>query len=341
MLKSIRTPFVRIAIASGALVLALSATGAATSTTAAAAAVAKSQKLQTVNVAVVAAGGTAALLLGDSVGIFRRNGIHINFVTPAPSSPQQIPALLNGQVDISAGALTTIIAAQSNGIPVKVLAASGTDFDFGNGKTYYGVMVRQNSPIQRFRDLAGKTIGVSSVQSVWDMSLKEAVAKDGGDPSGLNVVQVPFPDQIAALNQGRVDAIFTAQPFVTVASEQGNRNIGDAEAFALGTPKKATDVEYTTTKWLQKNPKTAKAFLAAIRASDVYANAHPDEVRSILVQDTTLPSDLVAAVPILPYGPTVFRSYVVTMETWMLKYGLIHSIVPLKNVIWSRTPTAP
>ena len=51
------------------------------------------------------------------------------------------------------------------------------------------------------------------------------VRKAGGDPTGVKFVELPFPDMPAALEEGRVDAVWVVEPFVTIAKDQGARII--------------------------------------------------------------------------------------------------------------------
>lgn len=66
----------------------------------------------------------------------------------------------------------------------------------------------------------------------WEVALLEAVKLDGGDPTKVKRVAIPFPDQLAALRQGRVDAVSTFQSVAAQMEPAGFKYNGDPQADA-------------------------------------------------------------------------------------------------------------
>ncbi len=79
----------------------------------------------------------------------------------------------------------------------------------------------------------------------------------GVDLSTVEFVEIALPDIRLALQEGRVDAGHTGEPFVTVAEQQGNRVIADSyEAIEEGL-----DISswFTTDTFLEQSPDVAGA----------------------------------------------------------------------------------
>ena len=123
-------------------------------------------------------------------------------------------------------------------------------------------------------------MAVNSLQGNWEVSLKEAIEKDGGDPSKVKLVAIPFPDQVTALKSGRVDAISTLQPFIAQMTSQGYKSIGDPQAIGFGgKTDSVVDVMFVGKKWAADHDAELKGFTAAMHEGNAWCNAHPDEVR--------------------------------------------------------------
>ena len=83
------------------------------------------------------------------------------------------------------------------------------------------IMVRTDSPYQRFKDLAGKRIAIPSRFAVDFLFLRKMLAREGMTPKDIEIVEMAPPDMPAALYAKAVDAYCTGEPFGAAAQRAG------------------------------------------------------------------------------------------------------------------------
>jgi NitT/TauT family transport system substrate-binding protein len=83
------------------------------------------------------------------------------------------------------------------------------------------IMVRTDSPYQKFRQLAGKRIAIPSRFAVDFLFLRKMLKQEGMTPADIEVVEMPPPDMPAALYAKAVDAYCTGEPFGAAAQHAG------------------------------------------------------------------------------------------------------------------------
>jgi NitT/TauT family transport system substrate-binding protein len=83
------------------------------------------------------------------------------------------------------------------------------------------IMVRTESPVQHFKQLAGKRIAIPSRFAVDFLFLRKMLAQEGMTPSEIEIVEMAPPDMPAALYANAVDAYCTGEPFGAAAQRAG------------------------------------------------------------------------------------------------------------------------
>jgi NitT/TauT family transport system substrate-binding protein len=83
------------------------------------------------------------------------------------------------------------------------------------------IMVRQDSPYQKFADLRGKQIAIPSRFAVDFLFLRKMLARENMTPKDITIVEMPPPDMPAALYANAVDAYCTGEPFGAAAQSAG------------------------------------------------------------------------------------------------------------------------
>lgn len=236
-----------------------------------------SKETTTLKVGYVPYVGAAAFKLGIQKGLFSKQGLEIEDsqgVAPAPIMAQ----VLAGKLDIGFTTIPALVAAAANGAPLQAISAFDGIIDADKPVT--AILVKPDSAIRSPKDLEGKKVGVVALQSELDVLLHEAVRRDGGDPSKVQSVQVPFPEMTTALKAGRVDAVVSTEPFVTLAKEQGIKAINYPEAEIV--PNGTVTAFVASKKFIGSDPDVIKRFQAAMKESLEYADAHPDEAQAIM-----------------------------------------------------------
>lgn len=240
-----------------------------------------------VKVGVIPIVDVAPLYLGEKKGFFSSRGIKVETVT-AQGGAAIVPGVVSGEFQFGFSNVTSLMIAQSKGVPVKSVV-NGVATTGVVGKDVTGVAVKKDSPVKSAKDLAGKTVAVNTLQNIGDTTVRESVRKDGGDPSKVKFVELPFDQMPAALAGGRVDAAWMAEPALTIAKAQGARVV--ASPFTDTDPKLTVATYFASTKLVQENPALVKKFTEAMTESLEYASAHPDEARQILTTYTKISGD--------------------------------------------------
>jgi NitT/TauT family transport system substrate-binding protein len=140
---------------------------------------------------------------------------------------------------------------------------SGYSNSQAEGDDITGVVVKKDSGINSWKDLAGKSVSVNAVNTQGDLTIMEAVEQDGGDPKAVKFSEVAFPDAPAQLERGNIDAAWMAEPFVANAlADENNKLLGyNYQDVIPGLP---TMVAFTSGQYAQENPEAVADFKTAL-----------------------------------------------------------------------------
>jgi NitT/TauT family transport system substrate-binding protein len=179
--------------------------------------------------------------------------------------------------------------AKSKKLPVKILT-QGVQAAPSTKDAWDSLLVAGNGSIKSPKDLEGKKVGVVALQSELDVLLHEVVRRDGGDPSTVQSVQVPFPEMTTALKAGRVDAVVSTEPFVTLSKSAGVKAINYPEAEVV--PNGTVTALVASKPFIAANADTVKRFQTAMKESLDYADTHPEEALAIMPELADIKPDL-------------------------------------------------
>ena len=126
--------------------------------------------------------------------------------------------------------------------------------------------------------------------ATWDLDVEKAtirdvMAADGGNFDLVELIPSTVTDEVSALQSGSVDAIWIFYGWAGVACEVAGLET-DYFEFADIDPvfDYYTPVLIGSNEWLDENPETARAFLAALSKGYTYAAEHPREAADILME---------------------------------------------------------
>ncbi|MPY85609.1 MAG: nitrate ABC transporter substrate-binding protein [Actinophytocola sp.] len=252
-----------------------------------------------VSVGVIPIVDVAPIYLGKEQGFFAERGIDLKLET-SQGGAAIVPGVMSGQFQFGFSNVTSLLLGAAKGMPLRVTNAGVSST--GDPENDYGAVVAaKNSDIRDAADLEGKTVAVNTLNNIGDTTVREVVRQAGGDPSKVEFVELAFPDMPAAVQEGRVDAAWVVEPFVTIATQQGARVV--SANFAETHPKLMVASYFTTQEILQSDPDLAKRFAAAMNESLAYAQHNPDEVRRILTSYSDIDKATANAIT-LPRWPT-------------------------------------
>ena len=126
--------------------------------------------------------------------------------------------------------------------------------------------------------------------ATWDSpvekaTIRQVMAADGGDFDKVELIPSTVTDEVSALKSRDVDAIWIFYGWAGIACEVAGLPI-DYFDFADFDPVLDfyTPIIVSNNDWLENNPETAKAFLAALSRGYEYAAENPKEAADILME---------------------------------------------------------
>ncbi|MBX3196095.1 MAG: ABC transporter substrate-binding protein [Microbacteriaceae bacterium] len=258
-----------------------------------------SGELIPVTLGLIPIGDTAPAYLAVQEGFFADHGLDVTIETAAGGAAI-VPALVAGDYQFGFSNTLSLMIAREKNIPVKIVSpavasTSDSERDFG------AVIVKGDSPIHVTADLAGKTVSSNTLGNINTVVVRKIVDEAGGDSSTIEFVEVAFPDAIAAVENGQVDAAFVVEPFVTSAIEAGDRVV--SYAYADFDPNLDIAAYFTLDDYASANPEVVEAFTAAMKDALDFAQTNPDAVREIIGTYTKTPPEALAKI-VLPTFPS-------------------------------------
>jgi NitT/TauT family transport system substrate-binding protein len=254
---------------------------------------------QAITVGVIPIVDVAPIYLGVEQGFFEDRGLDVTLQT-AQGGAAIVPAVLNGEFDFGFSNITSLLIAQTQGLPLKIVAA-GDSTTGKPGEDFAAVVAPQGSSIAGPADLAGRTVAVNTLNNIGTTTISKVVEDAGGDASTINFVELPFPDMPAALAEGRIDAAWGLEPFLTIMRNQGATPV--TWNYAETDPNLVIAAYFTTQQKLEEDPELVEAFTEAMNESLQYAQDNPDAARGALGSYTQI-DPAVAEALILPRWPS-------------------------------------
>jgi NitT/TauT family transport system substrate-binding protein len=258
-----------------------------------------SEELTSIEVGVVPVVDVAPLYLGISKGFFEDEGLDVTPVV-AQGGAAIIPAVVNGDQEIGFSNVVSLMLAQTQDLPIKIISQGIQATDDPDNDTA-AIAVKGDSDIQSPADLEGKTIAINTLNNISQLTVTAALDSEGVDTSTLHFVEVPLPDMVGQLEAGQIDAAGLVEPFVTTGKDAGMRTI--IYDRVATEPKMTVATYFTSDSYLESNPDQVDAFVRAMQKSLEYATEHPDEARQAIADYTEIPPDVLEKV-VLPLWQT-------------------------------------
>ncbi|MGC0207374.1 ABC transporter substrate-binding protein [Streptomyces levis] len=262
----------------------------------------------TVKVGIVPVLDVAPIYLGRKKGFYAERGIELE-LAPAQGGAAIVPGVVSGQFQFGFSNTTSLLVARSKKVPVKAVA-NGAASTGKDGADFAAITVSKDSPLTSARQLEGRKAAVNTLNNICDTSIRESVRKDGGDPSEVEFVEMPFDRMPAALDGGQVDAACTPEPALATVKAAGGKEI--ASNFHDVSPDLTVAMYFTSERFAAENPELVGRFQEATAESLRYADSHPEEVRQILTTYTKIPAALLEKLtlpryPAEPDRPSIER----------------------------------
>ncbi len=220
-------------------------------------------------------------------GFFKQAGLDVTIDTFA-SGGTIMAAVTGGALDIGAGSTTSSANAHVRGLPLRMIAPGGV---YTTESPTTMLAVTRTSAIRTAKDLAGKTVAVTTLRDLTQVSVMAWIDKNGGDSKATQFVENGPATMGPTLLSGHADAVFIGEPYLTQLKDQLTIIGSPYDAIA----KRFLIIGWTATKdWLDANTATARKFVSAMRAADEWAMRNRRDSLAILGKYTKVAPELLA-----------------------------------------------
>jgi NitT/TauT family transport system substrate-binding protein len=270
---------------------------------------------------------SAVITYADDLGYFKEVGLDVE-ISLFQSGPVIAPAVIGGTLDVGAANIASIAAARERGLPLKFFAPAS----IATQSTLTDpIMVRKDSPLKGAADLNGKTVAIVAMKTMQHAAFLLWVDKHGGDSKSIKMIEIPFPEMIAALDSGRVDAAIPSEPFASMGLA-ANKILGSVYASLPATI--LVFGFFATDSWLQAHPDLAVKFAGAIRKAAIWANAHPKESALMLTKFTKVDPAVAATMTRAVYATSLDPAQLQPVLDNAVRYGMLDKPLDANELIW-------
>jgi NitT/TauT family transport system substrate-binding protein len=242
----------------------------------------------------IAVGGKSALYylpltITERLGYFKDEGLNVR-ISDFAGGTRSLEAVVGGSADVVSGSYEHTINMQSRKIRFQAFVLAGACPQIS-----VGIAAARAASYHSPKDLKGLRVGISAPGSSTNMVINYLASKGGLKPSDFSVIGVGAGSTvIAALEQGRVDALSQTDPAMTILEKEGKLKIiaetrtpeGTEKIF--GGPMPAASL-YAPIEFIRKNPNTVQALTnATVRALLWMQEASPQQILATVPEEYLL-----------------------------------------------------
>jgi NitT/TauT family transport system substrate-binding protein len=190
---------------------------------------------------------------------------------PFNAGPSAMEAIFAGTIDLTyVGPNPTLNAyIRSRGDEIRVLA--------GSAEGGAALVVQPDGRISKPEDFKGRKLATPQLGNTQDVAARAwckkqgfAVTLTGGD---VQIIPTANPDQLALFKQGRIDAVWTVEPWVSRLEQEADGKVYIDQKDAL------TTILVSSVKLLRERPELATKFVAAHVELTKWLGEHPEDAR--------------------------------------------------------------
>ena len=246
-----------------------------------------------VQIGCTATSDCASAMVAADEGIFKKHGLDAEMVLIGINS--YIPAaILSNSIQIGGPTSTVFLQAADGGLDLVAVAGASAMNPTSNANI--AAFVRNGITIKEPRDFVGKKVGAPGLGAFLHVLFVKWLVEKGVDPKSVNFVEVTFPTMADIIKSGGVDAVLTAEPFITRMTNAGLGTVGAHYGAELARTEPI--IFYAAARdWAERNPAIIKEFRAAIAEGAAIVNADRDKASASISKFTRQPIELVKSTP--------------------------------------------
>jgi NitT/TauT family transport system substrate-binding protein len=244
----------------------------------------------------------ASVFVAAEEGYFKKRNVDVELkFIPLNST---IPAALQSDsLQIGGPTPSVFLQAVDGGLDLVLVAGGGLTSKTITG---FGLVARAGSGIKGPQDCVGKKIGVPGLGAFLHVTFRAWLKDSGVDYRKVNFVEASFPQHADLLRGGSVDAVVSADPFMSRITESGAGYV--ASYYSTFLPENnQTIVHAAKREWVAKNPAAARAFRESLVEAAAFMQQPKNDakVRAAIGKYIKLPPEVLAKIQISPPGAMV------------------------------------
>lgn len=286
--------------------------------------------LVTLKVAAIPGDIAAECWYAEDLGYFKDVGLDVQ-VLPITNGGAISAAVASGSIDIGYSNVITVAVAHEHGIPFEIIAPA--NLHVASAPTAGLLSVQAASPIRTAKDLEGKTVAVSGLNNIVHFAARAWIDSHDGDSTKVHFLELPLTEMAPALRSGRVDAAGLDSLGDPDLGKPGDSLRLLASTFNAVSPNFLPSMWFTTNSWIAAHPGEAKKFIAVIRRTAIWANAHHHESAEILAKHTKLTVDQLDGITRVTYGTILNSALIQPNIDVAARYGALEKSFSAEELI--------
>jgi NitT/TauT family transport system substrate-binding protein len=278
------------------------------------------QSADTVRFGVVGVEEAALPYYAQEKGLFRAAGVNVA-LTIMPNGGSVTQGILAGALDIGVTNSGSMSSAHIRGLPLYMLACGAV---YAPRSPISHLAVAKGGGITSAKDLAGKTISVSTLRDMIQGTVLSWIEKNGGDWKAINFVEMPPVQMAAAILAKRIDGGAIVEPFYTASKDDLN-TVG-YNYSAVNNDKAFQTLGIVVSKdYFDKNAALAKKVAGAIHDAAKWANNSRNfaEAATLLAAFTKVDPAVIAGYPRLAFAESNSPGLIQPVIDLLAKYTYI------------------
>jgi NitT/TauT family transport system substrate-binding protein len=190
------------------------------------------------------------------------------------AGPSAMEAIFAGSIDLTYVGPNPSLNAyiRSKGEEIRVIA--------GSARGGAALLVRPGSGIEKPADFRGKKLATPQLGNTQDVAARVWLQKQGFKITQMGgdvfVLPTANPDQLLLFQQGKIDAVWTVEPWVSRIEREAGGKIYLEQKDAV------TTILVSSVKLLKTQPELVKKFAQAHRELTDWVNSHPTEAQALV-----------------------------------------------------------
>lgn len=244
----------------------------------------------------------ASVFVAAQRGYFkkRRLDVALKFIPINSIIPAAIQA---GSLQIGGPTPSVFLQSVDGGLDHVVIAGGGVT---SKTMTNLGLVARAGSGIHGAQGCVGKKIGVPGLGAFLHVTFRGWLQGQGVDFKAVKFVEASFPQHGDLLRGGSLDAVVSADPFMSRITDSGIGYV--ASYYATFLPENQPTIVHAARRdWVAQNPQAARAFREAVSEGAAFMQqpGSSDAVRAAIGQYIKLPPEVLTRMQISPPGPVI------------------------------------